>query len=235
MAINGAVKKNAERLSERQEQCVKLKRGMGVTFYWDQKGTSKAISKAAAGLRVPYGASMPVACAAPSLRRSRGRARQGKAGSCLRVCDCDRRSLAPLPCSGCARWLIGAVPPACVCHSLPHESHNQMGTDGRGLSPPEWGCSVRPSSRPPGRTPPADSDPCLRGRTAALRGNSQLTRARCSGRTFRIGPSTHPPHGHGSPAAALLLAGGGRVRGKKNRLVGTTAKRILLFSVRAAQ
>jgi len=33
---------------------------------------------------------------------------------------------------------------------------------------------------------PADSDPCLRGRTAALRGNSQLTRARCSGRTFRI-------------------------------------------------
>jgi hypothetical protein len=108
-------------------------------------------------------------------------------------------ALRPCPARLLADWCA-----ACVCHSLPLESYNQMGTAE----------GVRRSGGAP-----AESDPCLRGRTAARSG---------SGR-----PLIHLTHR--SPAAALLLAGGGRVRGKKNRLVGTTAKRIPLFSVRAGQ
>lgn len=61
---------------------------MEATFYWDQKGTGKAISKAAAGLRVPH----PI---------------WGK-----HVRGSDRRSLAPCPRPPFSCWLIGA----CVRH-----------------------------------------------------------------------------------------------------------------------
>jgi len=46
-------------------------------------------------------------------------------------------------------------------------------------------------------------------RTAALRGHSQLTRARCSGRTFRIRPSAHPRSIDRSVAPARCIIGGG--------------------------
>lgn len=169
-----------------------LKRGMGVTFYWDQKGTSKAISKAAAGLRVPYGASMPVACAAPSLRRSRAGQRSCLCGC---ACHCDRRSLAP-PCPARPAFLLLAdwcavclQQPACVTRCL----MNLTTRWGR-VRPSEWWCSSDPSVR---RLVPPDAGPLIAIRACAgVRPHcvaiaNKLMRAAAAARSGSVRPLIH--------------------------------------------
>ena len=169
---------------------------------------------------------MGQACPWHVRHRPCGAAAQGRGQA---ACDCGRRSLAPLPCSVLllADWCL---PPAsaCVCHSLPHESYNQMGTaEGVGRSvgaPPPPSVVSSPRTLPPLIAIRACAG--VRPHCAAIA--NLLARAAAAARSGSHSSTS-------SIARCIIACWGWPGAGEKNRLVGTTAKRIPLFSVRAGQ